>query len=196
MAKQRQLVVGLGNPGDRYEKTRHNAGFWVIDELSRILNIGVGKKKFNAVFGKGITGQNEVILAKPMSYMNLSGEPVRRLVDFYEIQTGDLLVIHDDIDLALGRLKIKAKGGHGGHNGLKSIIAALGHNNFSRVRIGIGRNRGEGDVTGHVLGRFSKSESEIISKAVQTAADAAKLILQRDLTEAMNRYNGTGGTIE
>ena len=158
------------------------------------------KKKFNALLGTGVFKGAQVILAKPMSFMNLSGEPVRRLADFYKVSGKDLLIIHDDIDLALGRLKIKSKGGHGGHNGLKSIINTLGHDGFNRIRMGIGRNpataEGKEGVIGHVLGKMSPSEADIISQTLETAVRAAVLILDGNITEAMNRYNGTGGTID
>ncbi len=184
-----RLLVGLGNPGSSYSKTRHNIGFMVIDALSGAYSIPVEKKKWDVMFGRGKIKDKRVILAKPMAYMNRSGPPIRRLADYFGITGKDILVIHDDIDLTFKRLKIKMKGGHGGHNGIKSMINAFGNGDFTRLRMGVGRPDGPKDVTDHVLGRFSEDEKEILDETVKRAEDAAVTILCDGFQEGMNRFN-------
>ncbi len=184
-----RLIVGLGNPGDSYAKTRHNVGFMVIDALSANHSIPVEKKKWNLVFGRGTIKGKPVILAKPMAYMNRSGQPVRMLADYFGITGEEILVIHDDIDLPFERLKIKMKGGHGGHNGIKSMINTFGNGDFIRLRIGVGRPDGPREVTDHVLGRFSDNEKKILSEIVGRAEEAAVTILCDGIQEGMNRFN-------
>ena len=183
------LVVGLGNPGDTYRDTRHNAGFSVVEELSRRFAIPLDKHKFQSRFGKGGIEGIEVVLAKPLAYMNNSGPPVRRLADFFKITNSGLLVIHDDVDLPFGRLKIKEKGGHGGHNGLKSLMSVFGGGDFARLRIGIGRPTERVDVTGHVLGQYSVEESVLLGRIVVRAQDAVVTVLTKGLKDGMNRFN-------
>ena len=154
------VVVGLGNPGDKYGGTRHNVGFFVVDALSSEYSIPLDRRKFDASYGRGSVKGEEVILIKPQSYMNRSGIPIYRFIDYFEISHRNMLVIHDDIDLIYGRIKIKVKGGHGGHNGVRSIIDTLGDDNFTRLRVGIGRSENESNVTGHVLGRFRSDEKK------------------------------------
>ncbi len=184
-----KLVVGLGNPGRRYENTRHNAGFMVVDKLAEAYGIPLDKNKFDSIYGRGKVEDIEVIIAKPLSFMNRSGPPVFRLSRFYRIPDEDILVIHDDIDLAFGRIKIKEKGGDGGHKGIRSIKDAFGEGGFPRLRIGIGRSGAGKVVTDHVLGRFGPEESELLPKVIGTAADAAVTVLCQGTKEGMNRFN-------
>ena len=183
------LIAGLGNPGKSYQNTRHNAGFRVIDLISEAYSIVLNKKKYDTVFGSGKINGADVILAKPMGYMNRSGPPIQKLVNFYKIASESLLVIHDDIDLAPGRIKIKMKGGHGGHKGIKSLVSAFGGGDFMRIRIGVGRPLPKYDLISHVLGSFSLYETELMDKVMLTARDAAVLIVSNGINEAMNKFN-------
>ncbi|MCD6273361.1 MAG: aminoacyl-tRNA hydrolase [Deltaproteobacteria bacterium] len=189
MADEIRLVIGLGNPGEQYRKTRHNAGFMVIDAISDTFAIALDKKKFDAEFGRGSIEGVEVILVKPQSFMNRSGPPVQKLVAYFKISTQDILVIHDDIDLNLGRLKIKEKGGGGGHNGINSLINALNGVNFSRLRLGIGRPNEHMGIIDHVLGRFTPGESEVMERTIARAKKAVVEILCNGIKEGMNRFN-------
>lgn len=188
-AKRLRLVVGLGNPGVTYEKTRHNTGFMVADKIAKDFNIFYGKKKFNTVYGRGTIETVEVILAKPMGFMNRSGPPVKKLADFFKITSEDMLILHDDIDLAFGRIKIKEKGGHGGHNGIRSLMDAFGGGDFERLRIGVGRAGVGTDVTDHVLGTFSTTETQILSRIIDQARDAVVTILCKGVKAGMNLFN-------
>ena len=183
------VVAGLGNPGDKYRGTRHNVGFFVIDALSSEYAIPLDRQKFDAFYGRGSVKGREVILVKPQSYMNRSGIPLGRLMAYFGIEHRNMLVIHDDIDLVYGRIKIKAKGGHGGHNGVRSIIDTLGDGNFTRLRVGIGRSENESNVTGHVLGRFRPDEIQQLEQIVARSRDAAVTILCEGTREGMNRFN-------
>ena len=185
-----RLVIGLGNPGNAYRDTRHNAGFMVADKIADDFNIAFDKAKFDSVYGRGFVENVEVVLAKPMAYMNRCGPPVQNLAHYYRIQRKDMLVIHDDIDLAYGRLKIKEKGGHGGHNGLRSLMDAFGGGDFVRLRIGVGRSGAGADVTGHVLGRFSQEQSQILDRIITNARDAVVTILSQGTKVGMNLFNG------
>jgi len=191
--KKVHLVVGLGNPGDKYKKTRHNAGFMVINEIARFYSISVDKKKFDIQFGRGFIEGVETILAKPQNYMNLSGMPVRKLADYFKISNDNILIIHDDIDLVFGRLKIKEKGGDGGHKGVKSLIHAFGGGDFKRLRVGIGRGYGSREVnenvTEHVLGRFNHDEKAVIDEMLAWARDGVTAILCKGTRDAMNIFN-------
>jgi PTH1 family peptidyl-tRNA hydrolase len=183
------LIVGLGNPGDAYRDTRHNAGFKVVTELSQRFAIPLDKNKFQTRFGKGSIEGVEVVLVKPLAFMNNSGPPVRRLADFFKISNSGLLVIHDDVDLSFGRLKIKEKGGHGGHNGLKSLMSVFGGGDFARLRVGIGRPAEKAGVTVHVLGRYSMEESALLSRIVARAQEAVVTVLTKGVKDGMNRFN-------
>ena len=177
------LVVGLGNPGREYADTRHNIGFMVVDELARRWDLGGWRSKF----GGEIAQKNDVVVLKPMEYMNLSGQAVQRTKAFYK--TDQIVVVHDEIDLPFGKLRVKVGGGHGGHNGLRSIIENLG-DQFIRVRCGMGKPAGGKErVVGHVLGGFSKSEREELPFLVGGAADAVELILKKGPSAAMNAVN-------
>jgi peptidyl-tRNA hydrolase, PTH1 family len=183
------VVAGLGNPGDKYGGTRHNVGFFVVDALSSEYSIPLDRRKFDTFYGRGTVKGEEVILIKPQSYMNRSGVPICRFIDYFEISHRNMLIIHDDIDLIYGRIKIKAKGGHGGHNGVRSIIDTLGDDNFTRLRVGIGRSENESNVTGHVLGRFRSDEKKLLEQIVARSRDAAVTILCEGTKEGMNRFN-------
>lgn len=186
------IIAGLGNPGKRYENTRHNVGFDAIDELVdryRIPGSGVSHK---AMVGKGIMEGQKVLLAKPLTYMNLSGEAIRGLVDYYKVDPEtELLVIYDDISLEPGNIRIRKKGSAGGHNGIKSIIAQLGTQNFQRIRIGVGEKPKNWDLADYVLGTFGKEDRPLVEEAIGNAAEAAAMIVQGKIDEAMNRFNRT-----
>jgi PTH1 family peptidyl-tRNA hydrolase len=184
-----RLIVGLGNPGAQYENTRHNVGFMVVDKLTEKFGISVTKTKFEVRCGTGTIGDQAVMLAKPMAFMNRSGGPVQRLAAYFKINSKDLIVIHDDIDLAFGRFKIKEKGGHGGHKGLKSIIQAVGEDAFVRLRIGVGRSDTGNSVSDHVLGPFDKNESKLLDAILTRARDAVVTILTKGTKVGMNQYN-------
>ncbi len=182
-------MAGLGNPGPTYVNTRHNAGFMVIDKLADASGIVLDRKKFNTLYGRGrIEGVN-AILAKPQSFMNRSGPPLRQLADYFGIQREAMVIIHDDIDLAFQRLKIKEKGGDGGHKGIRSLIEAFGGGDFTRVRIGVGRSELGADVVDHVLGRFINDEQQALNDLLQRACQAVETILCKGTKEGMNRFN-------
>lgn len=184
------IIVGLGNPGSKYENTRHNIGFDVIDKLADQENIGVLEKKHKAIIGKGVIAGQKCILAKPQTFMNLSGESVRELLDYYKAdETEELIVVSDDISLDVGQLRIRKKGSAGGHNGLKNIIACMGHDTFIRVKMGVGEKPKGWDLADYVLGHFSKEERGIMEEAAGRAADAIRMILTEDADAAMNEFN-------
>ncbi|WP_291632589.1 aminoacyl-tRNA hydrolase [Clostridium sp.] len=182
------LVVGLGNPGDEYRHTRHNVGFDVIDLMADKYNVHVNRIKFKGVYGEvNITGE-KVILLKPSTYMNLSGESVREAASFYKIPNENIIIIHDDISLDAGKLRIRSKGSAGGHNGLKSIIESLSSDIFVRIKIGVGQP--ERSLIPHVLGRFSKEDRVLVEKIFEATIKAAQTIIAEGCTEAMNQFNG------
>lgn len=183
-----KLIVGLGNPGKEYEMTRHNIGFMVISYLSRVYNIKVKKLKGKALIGDGVIAGEKVILAMPQTFMNLSGESVRELCQYYKIEPKDVIVIYDDKDIDVGKIRIRVKGSAGGHNGMKSIIYQLQSEEFPRIRVGIGMP--SGDLADHVLGHFSKEEQEKIEQAGKHAAAAVETIITDNVEKAMNQYNG------
>ena len=184
------IIVGLGNPGRNYEGTRHNAGFGVIDTLAEQENIPVLEKKHKAVIGKGYIGGVKVVLAKPQTFMNLSGESIRELTDYYKIDPEqELIVISDDVSLEPGQIRIRKKGSAGGHNGLKNIIACLGSDQFQRIRVGVGEKPAAYDMVDYVLGHFTESERKLIKQAQDEAADAVRVIMQDGADAAMNRFN-------
>jgi PTH1 family peptidyl-tRNA hydrolase len=185
-----KLVVGLGNPGNAYRHTRHNTGFMVADKIALDFNISLNKKKFDTVYGRGFIENAEVLLAKPMAFMNRSGPGVQKLAHYYRIQCKHMLVIHDDIDLAYGRLKIKEKGGHGGHNGVRSLMDAFGADDFIRLRIGVGRSEAGAGVTGHVLGSFSPQQAQTLARIISKARDAVVTVISQGTKVGMNLFNG------
>ncbi len=183
------LIVGLGNPGKQYEHTRHNVGFDTIDILAERYGIRIDTKKQKALCGKGVIEGKRVILAKPQTFMNLSGESVRTLIDFYKIdETEELIVIYDDISLEPGQLRLRAKGSAGGHNGIKNIIAHLGGQEFKRIKVGVGEKPKGYDLADYVLSRFPKAERERVDASLKRAADAAVKMMD-DMAAAMNEYN-------
>ena len=184
------IIVGLGNPKKEYENTRHNIGFDVIDKLAEEENIAVLEKKHKAVIGKGYVAGQKCVLAKPQTFMNLSGESVRELIDYYKVdETTELIVISDDISLEVGQLRIRKKGSAGGHNGLKNIIAHLGHDQFIRVKMGVGEKPKGWDLADYVLGHFTNDERKVMDEAAGRAADAIRMIITQDADAAMNEYN-------
>ena len=185
------LIVGLGNPGEKYENTRHNVGFQVIDELAERQGKPVQRLKFKALTGLLTIGGEKALVMKPVTYMNLSGEAVRPAADFYKLPPERILVISDDVALAAGRLRIRAKGSAGGHNGLKSIIQHLGTNQFPRIRVGVGEKpHPDYDLADWVLGRPQGEDKKAIDAAVKRAADAVECILTQGLERGMGKFNG------
>lgn len=184
------LVVGLGNPEKKYDGTRHNAGFAVIDRLAGMCGIDLNGTKKKAAVGRGVIENRKVMLAKPLTYMNLSGEAVRGLCDYYKVDAArDLVIISDDVDLPVGVIRIRKKGSAGGHNGLKDIIRHLGHEQFLRVRVGVGGKPQGKDMIGHVLGSVPPDEKEAMDEAIGRAAQAVVCILSEGADKAMNIYN-------
>lgn len=183
------LIVGLGNPVDEYRGTRHNVGFEVADELCERAATRFSEKKFKARVARGRLQGADCVLIEPQTYMNLSGESVGPAAGFYKVPTAEIIVVHDDLDLEVGRLKLKQGGGHGGHNGLRSLIEHLPDPSFLRVRVGIGRPPPKWDSADYVLGRFSKGDRELIDGAVKEAANAVETIIKDGLRRAMNVYN-------
>lgn len=184
------IIAGLGNPTKEYEGTRHNVGFDVIDRLSEKYNIAVDTKKHRAFIGKGMIVGQKVILAKPQTYMNLSGESIRSLLDYYKVdEEHELLVIYDDVSLGVGQLRIRAKGSAGGHNGIKNIIAHLGGQVFPRIKIGVGEKPPKYDLADYVLGHFSKAEKILMDEGYDNAVRAVEMIVSGDIEGAMNEYN-------
>lgn len=184
------IIVGLGNPKKEYENTRHNIGFDVIDKLAEQEKISVLEKKHKALIGKGYVAGQKCILVKPQTFMNLSGESVREVIDYYKVdETEELIVISDDISLDVGQLRIRKKGSAGGHNGLKNIIAHLGHDQFMRVKMGVGEKPKGYDLADYVLGHFTKDERVLMDKAAERAADAIRMMITQDADAAMNEYN-------
>lgn len=185
-----KIIAGLGNPTDQYKGTRHNVGFMAIDRLSEAEGIAVNQHKHKAMTGSGFIGGQRVLLMKPLTYMNLSGESIRAAADFYKVEPEDILIIYDDISLEPGMLRIRKKGSAGGHNGIKSIIKHLGCDTFPRIRVGIGGEKHPGqDLADYVLGHFSGEEKELLDEALDKAVKAAQLIAADEIDEAMNRYS-------
>lgn len=183
------LITGLGNPTKEYDKTRHNAGFCVIDVLADKYRIDVSEKKHRGLCGRGVIEGQKVILVKPQTYMNLSGECLREVADYYKIDPEDIIVIYDDISLDPGQLRIRLKGSAGGHNGIKNIIAQLGTQEFPRVKVGVGAKPPRMDLADYVLGHFSAEDQKIMDEAFKDAADAAAMMITDGAERAMNHYN-------
>jgi peptidyl-tRNA hydrolase, PTH1 family len=184
-----KLIVGLGNPGKQYDKTRHNIGFEVIDELADQLNIPLNQSKFKGLFGIGSHKGEKVVLLKPLTYMNLSGESIRAIMDYYQIELEDFLVIYDDLDLPVGKIRLRQKGSAGGHNGIKSTVAHLGTQEFNRIRIGIDRPRNGMKVPDYVLGRFNEEDLPSTKEAVKKSSEACKAWLEKPFLQVMNEFN-------
>ncbi len=183
-----KLIVGLGNPGKKYETTRHNIGFIVVDELAKMLNINKYDEKFNGLFYKIKVKDEDVILLKPQTFMNLSGKSVLKVMDYFNIDISDILVICDDLDLEVGKIRLRAKGSSGGHNGLKSIEHLIGTNEFKRLKFGIGRDS-RIPTEKYVVGNFRKEDLEIVKDKVEIAKDACYDFIFTDFISLMNKYN-------
>lgn len=184
-----KLIVGLGNPGRQYENTRHNIGFKVIDQLAHELSVVLDQAKHKGIYGMAHIGGEKVILLKPLTYMNLSGECIRAVMDYYQIETEDIVVIYDDLDLPVGRIRLRQKGSAGGHNGIKSTIAHLGTESFNRIRVGIDRPTNGMKVTDYVLGRFTSEEQDMMEDVIQKCGAATKQWLSTPFLQVMNEFN-------
>lgn len=181
------LIVGLGNPGDKYNKTRHNIGFDFIDEYSKNKDIKLDNKKFKAIYGSGTINGEKIILAKPQTFMNLSGESVVELLNFYKIPIKNLIVVYDDVSLDVGNIRIRAKGSSGGQNGMKNIINLIGSDEFIRIKIGVGLPKH--DLVTHVLSKFDKEERENINSSIEKSSSAMDLIIKGEVSKAQTLYN-------
>ncbi len=185
------LIIGLGNPEEKYSNTRHNMGFDVINELSQKCDIKVSKYKFDALYGMGEINGKKVIMVKPQTYMNLSGESIRDIVNFYKIPVENVIIVCDDINIETGRIRIRPKGSDGGHNGLKSIIYQLASDEFVRIRMGVGAPKHEDyDLADYVLGKFSKEEIELLTPVAKKVTEAIEVIIKDGVQRAMNKFNG------
>ncbi|MPQ42174.1 aminoacyl-tRNA hydrolase [Clostridium tarantellae] len=182
------LIVGLGNPGKEYDMTRHNIGFEVIDYIADKYNIQLNRVKFKGVCGEGFIEGKKVILLKPTTYMNLSGESIKAIIDFYKLEEDEIIVIYDDISLPVGKIRIREKGSAGGHNGIKSIIQHLGNDKFPRIKVGVGQPTH--DLISHVLGKFSKEEIEVLRKVIPVCSDSISESLKKSVKDSMNKFNG------
>lgn len=185
-----KIIIGLGNPGKQYEATRHNIGFHVIDELADRLKTPLTQSKFNGMYGIAHIGAEKVMLLKPLTYMNLSGECVVPMMDYYNVENDEIVVIYDDLDLQVGKLRLRQKGSAGGHNGIKSLIHHLGTQEFNRIRIGIDRPKNGIKVPDYVLSKFPDEEKSDMVHAVKKSADACEAWLSKTFLEVMNIYNG------
>ncbi|WP_066074268.1 aminoacyl-tRNA hydrolase [Neobacillus soli] len=184
-----KLIVGLGNPGKQYDQTRHNIGFEVIDGLASQFSIPLNQSKFKGLYGVGFYKGEKVLLLKPLTYMNLSGESIRAVMDYYQIELEDLLVIYDDLDLPVGKIRLRQKGSPGGHNGIKSTVAHLGTQQFNRIRIGIDRPHPGMNIPDYVLGRFRSEEQVLTQDAVKKSVGACEAWLEKPFLQVMNEYN-------
>ncbi len=185
-----KMIIGLGNPGKQYEMTRHNVGFQVIDRLVDHFAAPAMQTKFNGLYTTVHRPEGKVVLVKPLTYMNLSGECIRPLMDYFDVAVEDIVVIYDDLDLVPGKIRLRQKGSAGGHNGMKSLIAHLGTSDFNRIRIGIGRPIGQMRVPDFVLSTFSKEEMPVVSESIEKSVQACQSWTERPFLEVMNNYNG------
>ncbi len=184
------IIVGLGNPGKDYQNTRHNIGFDVIDALAESAGISVTEKKHKALIGKGVIDGQKVILVKPQTYMNLSGESVRDVIDYYKVdEEQEMIVVSDDISLDVGMIRVRKKGSAGGHNGLKNIIQHLGHDTFMRIKMGVGEKPKGYDLADYVLGHFTRDERMVMDEAAKAATEAIRMMMAGDVDRAMNAFN-------
>lgn len=183
------VIIGLGNPGSRYENTRHNVGFITLDLLSSRHGIRISKVKHKAIIGEGGIEGAKVVLAKPQTYMNLSGESVREIIEWYKTPLRNVIIIYDDVDLPLGKVRIRPKGSSGTHNGMRSILYHVQSEDFPRVRIGIGRPPEGWELADYVLGRFGSEDGKIVGESITAAADAVAAIIKSGVESAMNKYN-------
>ena len=183
------IVVGLGNPENEYSNTRHNMGFDTINKLAKQYNIEISKTNFKGQYGTGIIENEKVILLKPQTYMNLSGESVKEIINFYKINTDQLIIIYDDIDIEAGTIKLRKTGGPGNHNGMKSVINEIETQKFPRIRVGIGKPEHKGDLINYVIGKIPENEKEILDKGTTLAKDAIVEIIKNGIDIAMNKFN-------
>jgi PTH1 family peptidyl-tRNA hydrolase len=183
------IVVGLGNPGSQYAETRHNVGFWCVDRLAREHSITLERRHKAALIGEGVIGGRSVVLAKPRTYVNRSGEAVSYLLTRYRVTPAELLIVYDEINLPPGKLRLRPRGSAGGHNGIKSVIEALGTQEFPRLRVGVGRPPDGADQIGHVLGAVSPEEREAVDDALERVAQAVSCLLTDGIDTTMNRFN-------
>jgi len=183
------MVAGLGNPGREYARTRHNIGFLIIEALASQTHLVFKNNRFEAQWAKGVFNQRQIILIKPQSYMNRSGFPIQKLSSYFKIQLSEITVVHDDLDLPFGRIRVAHNRGHGGHNGIRSIIDAFGNKSFNRVRVGVGRPQKESGAVGHVLGKFTPDELKQLDDVVAAGADACVTIIEQGVSSAMNLLN-------
>lgn len=189
------IIFGLGNPGVRYRKTRHNIGFQIVDRLAEKYHIRLSSKRFKSLYGKGWIDVKEVILAKPMTYMNQSGEAVREALNFFRLSVEDLIIVHDDLDLPFGRLRFKRKGGDGGHQGVRSITESLNQNNFLRLKVGIGRPPEGMDPSEYVLSPFDEIEQSKLEEVISRGVESIEVLLREGLERAMNQFQKKQGVI-
>ena len=187
-----KVIVGLGNPGARYEWSRHNIGFQVVDRLAKNSHVLISTTRFKSLYGTGSIDSHEVVLAKPLTFMNRSGEAVRKVLFFFQRGMEDLIVIHDDLDLSFGRLRFKRRGGDGGHQGVRSIIESMGGNTFRRLKVGIGRPPKGVDPAEYVLTSYNETERAQLEKVISEAAESLRLMLLEGVEEAMNRFQRKG----
>lgn len=185
-----KMIIGLGNPGKKYEKTRHNIGFMVIDELAKHYGVELNQTKFHALYAVAHTPKGKVLLVKPYTYMNLSGEAIAPLMNYFNVHLDDLVVIYDDLDLGTGKLRLRQRGSAGGHNGIKSMIQHLGTQNFNRIRIGISRPPAGMKVPDYVLANFTGDEQGDVEDAVKKSVEASQVWLEKPFLEVMNDFNG------
>lgn len=185
-----KCFIGLGNPGKKYDKTRHNIGFMAIDQLERDLGIAIDQNKFKCHYGIGLLNGEKVMLVKPQTFMNLSGEGVRPLIDYYNIELSDIVVIYDDLDLPLGRIRLRQKGSGGGHNGIKSLTQHFGSEKYNRIRLGIDRPTDGMPITAYVLGKFAKADDEVLQKVLDVSSEACQSFVSNEFLDVMNKYNG------
>lgn len=183
------LIVGLGNPEEEYARTRHNMGFCTINKVAKELNIEINKTKFNALYGTGTINGQKIILVKPQTYMNLSGEAVKAFIDFYKIELENVVVIYDDVDVEKGTIKIRKKGSPGSHNGMKSVTDLLQTGEFTRIRVGIGKPEFSNDMINYVIGKINEEEQEKLEPGIIKAKDAVIELLKNGVDSAMNKYN-------
>ncbi len=185
------IIVGLGNPERKYDNTRHNVGFITIDKIADKYGIDIVERKFKSVIGKGVIEGQKVVLVKPLTYMNLSGEAVREVVDYFKVDSEtEVCIIYDDTSMDVGKIRIRKKGSAGGHNGIKSIIQHLGGDTFVRVKVGIGEKPPKFDLADYVLGHFTDDERKVIDDTADKVCDAMKLLVWGEPDEAMNKFNG------
>ena len=185
-----RLIVGLGNPGKRYQDTPHNAGFLVCDRFAERHALGTEARKYSGLFRRGRVAGEDIGVLKPTTYMNLSGRSVAEALRYLPAEGSDLILVFDDLELPLGKLRIRPGGGHGGHNGTRSVIESIGQRDFPRLRVGVGRPEGQRDPTGHLLSRVRSEHRERFEQTVERAVEALECLLQNGVDEAMNRYNG------